>query len=52
MEKRSEIIALPVSPFNQSVHADVCQYLDELQNFIADVKKDEVVYFGKFFLFK
>ncbi|KXJ08152.1 hypothetical protein AC249_AIPGENE23443 [Exaiptasia diaphana] len=41
MEKKSEIVALPVSPFNPSLHSDVCQYLDELQNFIYDVKKDE-----------
>ena len=42
MEKKSEIVALPVTPFNQSKHADVCQYLDELQNFIADVNEDKV----------
>ena len=43
MEKKSEIIGLPVVSFNQSKHSDVCQYLEYLQAFITDVYKQQVV---------
>jgi len=37
MEQKSTSIGLPVVPHNQSKHSDVCKYVDELQEFIADV---------------
>ena len=37
MEKASTIIMLPVVPFNQVKHAEVCDYLDWLQEFLLKV---------------
>ena len=37
MEKASTIINLPVVPFNQVKHAEVCDYLDWLQEFLLKV---------------
>lgn len=33
MAQKSEILGLPVVPFNQNKVADVCQYLQWLQDF-------------------
>ena len=35
-------MALPVVPFNQSKLADVCQYLDYLQDFLSYLPLSEV----------
>lgn len=37
MEKASTIINLPVVPFNQIKHAEVCDYLDWLEEFLLKV---------------
>ena len=41
MVSKSVIIGLPVQPFNQSKHADVVQYLDYLESFLAEVHAPE-----------
>ena len=41
MASKSVIIGLPVQPFNQSKHADVIQYLDYLESFLAEVHAPE-----------
>ncbi len=42
MKDKSIIIGLPVVPFNQSKHSDVCQYLEHVQNLLIDIYKPEV----------
>ena len=42
MAQKSDIIGLPVVPFNQNKVADVCQYLQWLQDFFFKVFKTEV----------
>ena len=42
MKEKSVIIGLPVVPFNQSKHSDVCQYLQYIQNLLVDIYKPEV----------
>lgn len=42
MKEKSTIVALPVVPFNQSKLADVCQYLDYLQDFLSSLPLSEV----------
>jgi hypothetical protein len=37
MATKSTVIGLPILPFNQSKHSDVCQYLDHMQDFLYDV---------------
>ena len=37
MEEKSTIINLPIVPYNQSKHSDVCQYLEYLQRLITDI---------------
>ena len=37
MANKSVIMELPILPFNQNKHADVCQYLDYLENFLMEV---------------
>lgn len=37
MAKKSVIMGLPVVPFNQNKHSDVCQYLEHLENFLLEV---------------
>ena len=37
MSKKSVIMGLPVVPFNQNKHSDVCQYLEYLENFLLEV---------------
>ena len=37
MAKKSVIMSLPVVPFNQNKHSDVCQYLEYLENFLSEV---------------
>ena len=37
MKEGSTIVGLPVVPFNQAKLADVCQYLDYLQDFLNSV---------------
>ena len=44
MKDKSIIIGLPVVPFNQSKHSDVCQYLQYVQNLLIDIYKPEVEY--------
>lgn len=36
MATKSTVIGLPILPYNQSQHSDVCQYLDEIQNFLYE----------------
>jgi hypothetical protein len=44
MQEKSIIIGLPVVPYNQTKHSDVCKYLDELQEFLATVYTPQVCY--------
>lgn len=41
MKKESVITGLPVVPFNQSKHSDVCQYLEYVQSLLLDIYKPE-----------
>ena len=41
LASKSVIIGLPVQPFNQSKHADVVQYPDYLESFLAEVHAPE-----------
>ena len=38
METKSTIINLPIMPYNQSKHSDVCQHLDYLQDFLVKLQ--------------
>lgn len=40
MKEGSTIVGLPVVPFNQAKLADVCQYLDYLQDFLNSVTQE------------
>lgn len=40
--KEPVITGLPVVPFNQSKHSDVCQYLEYVQSLLLDIFKPEV----------
>ena len=40
MGKPSEILGLPVVPFNQNKVGDVCQYLSSLTKFLVEVFDD------------
>ena len=42
MAQKSDIVGLPVVPFNQNKVANVCQYLQWLQDFFLEVFKTEV----------
>ena len=42
MKEKSTIVGLPVVLYNQSKLADVCQYLDYLQDFISSLSSPEV----------
>lgn len=42
MKQKSIIIGLPVVPFNQSKHSDVCQYLQYVQDMLVDIFTLEV----------
>ncbi|XP_028410627.1 uncharacterized protein LOC114533317 [Dendronephthya gigantea] len=37
MAVKSTVISLPILPFNQSKHSDVCKYLDHMQEFLLNV---------------
>ena len=37
MATKSTVIGLPILPFNQSKHCDVCKYLDHMQDFLVNV---------------
>jgi hypothetical protein len=37
MAKQSVVVGLPILPFNQSKHSDVCQYLDYLEDLLAKI---------------
>lgn len=37
MATKSAVIGLPILPFNQSKHSDVCKYLDHMQDFLVNV---------------
>ena len=41
MSKKSRIIGMPIVPYNQSKHSDICQYLEYVENFIYDLFKPE-----------
>ncbi|XP_074612567.1 uncharacterized protein LOC141866909 isoform X2 [Acropora palmata] len=41
MKKKSVIIGLPVVPYNQSKHSDVCQYLEYVQKLLVDIYKPQ-----------
>lgn len=43
MKKKSVIIGLPVVPYNQSKHSDVCQYLEYVQKLLVDIYKPQVM---------
>jgi len=42
MAEKSDIIGLPVVPYNQNKISDVCQYLQWLQDLLYKVFKNEV----------
>ena len=44
MKQKSIIIGLPVVPFNQSKHSDVCQYLQYVEDMLVDIYTPEVQY--------
>lgn len=44
MAQKSVIVGLPVVPYNQNKVADVCQYLQWLEDFFLKVFKAEVRY--------
>ena len=37
MSKKSVIVGLPIVPYNQTKHSDVCQYLQHIEDFLLDV---------------
>ena len=37
MSKKSVIVGLPIVPFNQNKHGDVCQYLQYIQDLLVDI---------------
>lgn len=37
MATKSTVISLPIQPLNQTKHSDVCQYLDNIQDFIFNL---------------
>ncbi|XP_028403965.1 uncharacterized protein LOC114526566 [Dendronephthya gigantea] len=37
MAKQSVVVGLPIVPFNQSKHSDVCQYLDYVEDLLAKI---------------
>ena len=37
MENKSIIIGLPIVPFNQSKHSDVCKYLEYIQELVKEI---------------
>ncbi|CAB3978284.1 Hypothetical predicted protein [Paramuricea clavata] len=37
MANKSVVVGLPILPFNQSKHSDVCQYLDYLEDLLAKI---------------
>ena len=39
MSKKSVVVGLPIVPYNQNKHSDICQYLDYVQDFLADIYK-------------
>ena len=41
MAKKSCIVGMPILPYNQTKHSDVCQYLEYLENFLAEVFRPE-----------
>ena len=43
MKKKSFIIGLPVVPYNQSKHSDVCQYLEYVQKLLVNIYKPQVM---------
>ena len=43
IKKNSVIIGLPVVPYNQSKHSDVCQYLEYVQKLLVDIYKPQVM---------
>ncbi|KAK2556459.1 hypothetical protein P5673_021347, partial [Acropora cervicornis] len=44
MKKKSVIIGLPVVPYNQSKHSDVCQYLEYVQKLLVDIYKPQYIW--------
>ena len=50
MSNQSEIIMLPVVPFNQNKHSDVCQYLEWLQKLLVQVSEKIILYLLKQFV--
>ena len=43
MAKKSTVISLPIVPYNQNKHSDVCLYLEYLENFLSKLHKPEEV---------
>ena len=41
MSKKSCIVGMPIVPFNQTKHSDICQYLDYVENFLLELFKPE-----------
>lgn len=43
MEKKSTVIGLPIVPYNQNKHSDMCLYLKYLEDFLSKLHKPEGV---------
>ena len=41
MSKKSTIVGLPIVPYNQTKHSDVCQYLEYVEQFLMGVFRPE-----------
>ena len=37
MAMKSTVISLPILPFNQTKHSDVCKYLDNIEDFLLNL---------------
>jgi len=37
MAKKSVIMGLPILPFNQNKHSDICQYLEYVENLLLEI---------------
>jgi hypothetical protein len=43
MAKKSTVIGLPIVPFNQNKHSDMCLYLKYLEDFLSNLRKPKGV---------
>ena len=41
MSQKSCIVGMPIVPYNQTKHSDVCEYLEYIENFLVEVFRSE-----------